>query len=122
MRKPLTIQMKYDDYENLIVTAIEGGINYWATVDLKVLPKKDREVPLSIHIAKCTWQDPDLKIPVYDTEGDMEEPEGYFSYNNLMENAHKAPWALGEFLTEQYDAGSADALFQVACFDEVVFG
>lgn len=132
----MTIQFKKDiDYqlfEDILVTALEGGVGYWAIIDTDEfydkLPKETKGEPLSVRIAKEVWNTPDFSINVYDIESDEEDLDllGALSYANVERGfellAKDYPEDWDAIMEESYDAFNADTWFQLACLGEVVFG
>jgi hypothetical protein len=134
--------------ESMLVTAIEGGSNYWYefnTSDLNdaiIWLKKEIDAKRlvrneSIHYY---WMDAMLQgypnpIPVYDTEevyGSIDyeefEPVGFLSMENIKKGLEKASVEytdrFRQFFPEYVsgDADDADVLFQLVCLDDVVYG
>ena len=135
----------------MLVTAIEGGIDYWGTFDDKEL--KDVKVWLQKQIEKglltrnesvhYMWMDAMFQgypfpIRVYDVEEvysieedeewDDLEPIGYLSMENIKKGLEKAsieyPNRFRQFFPE-YESGDvvdADVLFQMITLDDIVYG
>jgi hypothetical protein len=151
----MTIETKItitnDAIESMLVTAIEGGIDYWGTFDDKEL--KDAKVWLQRQIEKgllkrnesvhYMWMDAMFQgypfpIRVYDVEEvySIEEDEewddlesiGYLSMETIKKGLEKAsieyPNRFRQFFPE-YDNGDvvdADVLFQMITLDDIVYG
>jgi hypothetical protein len=143
------ITITIDAIESMLVTAIEGGIDYWGIFDDKEL--KDAKVWLQKQIEKglltrnesvhYMWMDAMFQgyphpIRVYDVEevyGEEDviadiEPIGYLSMENIKKGLEKAsieyPNRFRQFFPE-YESGDvvdADVLFQMICLDDVVYG
>ena len=149
----MTIETKItitnDAIESMLVTAIEGGIDYWGTFDDKEL--KDAKVWLKKQIEKglltrnesvhYMWMDAMFQgypnpISVYDVEEvygeeddiDDIEPIGYLSMENIKKGLEKAsieyPNRFRQFFPEYEngDAEDADVLFQMVCLGDIVYG
>ena len=149
----MTIETKItitnDAIESMLVTAIEGGIDYWGTFDDKEL--KDAKVWLKKQIEKglltrnesvhYMWMDAMFQgypnpISVYDVEEvygeeddiDDIDPIGYLSMENIKKGLQKAskeyPNQFNQFFPEYVngDACDADVIFQLICLDDVVYG
>ncbi len=121
-----------EHFENVIVTALEGGSNYWYmlyTEDYKpfLVPRTEQKPALSERIAISLYTNPKFKLPVYDIENpddllgevtqasmfkafQIAEKEYFFVWQHLVEN------------TEDFDATDADIIFQLATMGKVVFG
>ena len=151
----MTIETKItitnDAIESMLVTAIEGGIDYWGAFDDKEL--KDVKVWLQKQIEKglltrnesvhYMWMDAMFQgypfpIRVYDVEEvysieedeewDDLEPIGYLSMENIKKGLEKAsieyPNRFRQFFPE-YESGDvvdADVLFQMITLDDIVYG
>ena len=113
-------------YEDLTITALEGGSNYWYFLpDLEmVLKHKDIKEPLSIKIFRAAF-DRGESVPVYDKE-DNDGLLGMFNRANidrawqLMEEKH--PRHFGDLMKENWDSTTADVWFQLAVMGELVYG
>ena len=118
--------------ENVCVTALEGGSNYWyylseTAVDLirKVVPKNE-DPYLSTAILKAVL-DYHIDIPINDAE-DEDEILGYLSHTTLIDRLQKlsqdeaSKWALAREIEDRGDADSSDVVFQWLVMGEVVFG
>jgi hypothetical protein len=126
------IDITYDQFENVIVTALEGGSNYWYAIDVAEFKDKlplPRE-PMSVRIAKGIWDNPELEINVYDCEHYDEDAEdntilGQISLNNFKKALAKlneeSSWALDELLDDNLDADSADVIFQYIVLGELTY-
>jgi hypothetical protein len=132
-RKALGLgKIHYEHFENVIVTALEGGSNYWYqlyTDDYRdqLPPKTEQKSALSERIASALYFNPKFSLPVYDVENpddllgtvtqssmfkafQIVEKEYFFVWKHLTEN------------TEDFDATDADIIFQLATMGEVRFG
>ena len=118
--------------ENVCVTALEGGSNYWYyltddAVDLirKAVPKS-KEPYLSIAILKAIL-DHNVNVPINDAENE-DEIVGYFSKKTIQErltrlnNDEGCRWALDNELNDEGDASSSDVVFQYLSMGECVYG
>jgi len=145
------INITINEIESMLVTALEGGSNYWFCFYPKDL--KDARTWLKTEIEKGNlkrnesinywWMDAIFQgypnpIRVYDveesyeaeTEEDMEdiEPIGYLSMENIKKGLEKAsveyPRQFQNFFPQYVngDADDADVLFQLICLNDVVYG
>jgi hypothetical protein len=118
--------------ENVCVTAIEGGSNYWyylseGAVRLirKAVPKSE-DLFLSTAILKAVL-DHDVEVPISDAD-DEDEVLGYISKKTLQERIQKlwrddsSRWAIEREMNGDGDAESSDVVFQYMAMGEVVFG
>jgi hypothetical protein len=123
-------EMDYDSFEDMIVTALEGGSNYWYMIDLDNstgFTKKYADDPRlkSIRIADALYNNEDSSVVVLDTE-DEEETLGTLTYQSVRKTLENFPkdhqWALDNVLNGDYDANDADVVFQVLVMGDVVYG
>ena len=118
--------------ENVCVTALEGGSNYWyylseGAVRLirKAVPKNE-DPYLSTAILKAVL-DHNVEVPIGDAE-DEDEVLGYLSNKTIQERLQalseddSLKWALDNELRNEGDADSSDVVFQYMVMGEVVFG
>lgn len=117
--------------EDVFVTALEGGSNYWYflpehSVELirRAVPKEE-DPYLSTAILKAIL-DHDVKVPINDADNE-DEVIGVITRDLIMPRLQllsesKLKWALDAHLNEQGDADSADIVFQYLAMGETVFG
>ena len=135
----LTKHELYNLLEDVFVTALEGGSNYWYLLSSKAVkeirsavPKED-EACLSIAIAKAIifhgkW----IEIEDCENEGTA---LGILSLASITESVNKIskmmfskddPEGVGlammNVLREEYDAGDADIIFQYLVMGKIVYG
>ena len=128
----MKIQIEYtiteDMIENVIVSALEGGSNYWYFVDVEDfeqdLPSKNGKA-LTERIAEAVFKNPSFKMPVYDVE-DEEDVLGYLSQKNLRRGmelcAKDYPEVFKRLINDEIDAEDADVIFQLTVMGEITFG
>ena len=120
-----TVPISDELIENILCTAFEGGITYWAEnvscedrEDMKkvggwkheyLTKTKKKDAVMYIH----TMEGGKVKITkslILEALQEMDKPE------------NKCTKALGRILDETYDACDADIAVQMACFGQVVYG
>ena len=118
--------------ENVCVTALEGGSNYWYYLSdgaVKLIRKavpKNEDPYLSTAILKAVL-DHNVEVPISDAE-DEDEVLGYISKKTIQERIQKlsqddsSKWALEREIRGEGDADSSDVVFQYLAMGEVVFG
>lgn len=117
--------------EDVFVTALEGGSNYWYFLPDHSIQLIRRAVPkeedpyLSTAILKAIL-DHDVKVAINDAENE-DEVVGIITKDLInprlqLLSESKLKWALDAHLNEQGDADSADIVFQYIAMGEVVFG
>ena len=117
--------------ENICITSLEGGSNYWYYLSSNAIKIIRNAVPksvdsyLSTAILKAVL-DHNVEVPINDVE-DEEEIIGYLSAKTLQERIQALAnsddsWALHNELKEEGDASSSDIVFQYMVWGEVVYG
>lgn len=128
----MRIQIEIDDsvLEDVFVTAIEGGSNYWYFLSedavrliRKVVPREE-ESCLSVATFKAVMKG--TIIPINDVENE-EDIIGWVGLDTMADRLSKLAtsddrWALQSHMNEEGDADSADIVFQYLAMGEVVFG
>ena len=109
----------YEDITNALVTALEGGSNYWYNIDTMGFGWK-KGIPHSIQIIEAVLYN-DVIFSVYDIEDD-----GSFLGYLSLENVNRG---VDMFLTEfkgselgDVDGNLADVFFQYVIMGEVIYG
>ena len=128
MKLKLELELDYDTFEDTIITALEGGSNYWYMLgDTEGIPKRDdmpNKAP-SQRIAYGLWHNKDSKVAIWDAE-EEDELLGTLTYDSVRENMLLAcedyMKEINMMISEDYDAWTADTLFQVLVMGEVTFG
>ena len=136
MKLKLELELSYETFENIIVTALEGGSNYWYILgDIKGCPlsfEMTDKAP-SERIAYGLWHNKDAEVYIHDCEMDIcSESEddgellGILTYDSVRERMQLATEnhlsELESMISGDFDAWTADTLFQVLVMEEVVFG
>ena len=123
--------VKREVLEDVFVTAIEGGSNYWYFLSDHAIAKIRRAVPkeedecISTAILKAIL-DHDVKVEINDADNE-DEVIGVITRGTmqarlqlLAESPNK--WALDAHIKEEGDADSADIVFQYLTMGEVIYG
>ena len=126
-------EVRRDVLENIFVTALEGGSNYWYYINnengrkVREAVSREEEPSFSMAFAKAIL-DKRISIEIHDIE-DMEndEPIGVINEQTIMEGLQKMVdvgdgWALFDEIAEQGDAESSDVCFQYMVLGEVIYG
>lgn len=114
--------------EDLIITALEGGSNYWYTfIDLEMVTNdKNAE-----GVFNWIMENRNAKIPVFDCEASQEDIEnrsaylGDLSYANIMRGKKLLIADRRHFKDlkdENWDANTADVFFQYVVLGELIYG
>ena len=123
--------VKREVLEDVFVTALEGGSNYWYYLPDESVEAIRKAVPedvdpyLSTAILTAIL-DHDVKVPINDAQ-DEEEVIGVITRGTMQARLQllsdsNERWALEAHMREQGDAGSADVVFQYLTMGEVVYG
>jgi len=121
-----------DILENIFVTALEGGSNYWYFLPSKEVKKIRDAVPkteepalsMAMFMAIC---DKGVEVAIHDAEN-PEECLGTLSYDSIKESIRSISederysrfW--NAELNEEGDAETSDVIFQYFVMGEIVFG
>lgn len=114
--------------ENIFVTALEGGSNYWFDLkrgSIKKVRELEPEGPLSEAMFRAIMYK-GLSLEVIDAEDD-EDVIGELSLERVIEGIKKISnsgdsWALENELNSSGDANSSDVVFQYIVLGDAVYG
>jgi len=117
--------------EDVFVTALEGGSNYWyylhpdAIKSIRKAVPKEEDPYLSTAILKAIL-DHDVKVFLNDAD-DEDEIVGVITRGTMQARLQmlaesNCKWALEAHLKEEGDADSADIVFQYLAMGEVIYG
>jgi hypothetical protein len=123
-------EIKREVLEDIFVTALEGGSNYWyylsdeATKLIRNAVPKSEDPYLSTAILKAIEKGVD--VPINDAEHE-DEVIGTISLKTMQERLQKLSRsansdALMAHIKEEGDAETADVVLQYLAFGEIVFG
>jgi hypothetical protein len=120
--KQATVAITFEQFQNVMVTALEGGSNYWYLIHDEHIP------PIYVgcgsrldRVTEKLWDDPEYVLPIYDVE-DESELLGELTMQKFLDNIGKHESAFADLLNDNLDGYSADMLFQMAVMGEVVYG
>jgi len=117
----VTMTISQERLEDLLCTAFEGGVNYWAGTRIKGRPAQDCRYVHQIPARGGT-------LELFDDlgEGWPEQHDPFLNRGALQRGlkvmSEKYPRHFADFLQEQEDATTADVFVQCAVFGEIVFG
>jgi len=126
----IIINLTDEEHEDLIVTAIEGGSNYWYFLSddaVKIIKEATvrykKDTPLSTRLWGAIKNG--AVVPIYDAE-DEKTKIGEISLASIEKGeqllADKHTYYLCDILNENMDAKTADAWFQYCSMGELVYG
>ena len=111
--------------EDILCSAFEGGITYWAN-NISCEDKKDMKKVggwKDTYLTKTKKKD--AKLIIHTIEGGqvaMSKKSIIDALQKMDNPEYKYTKSLNRILNEQYDADDADIVVQTACFGEVVYG
>jgi hypothetical protein len=127
----IQVKIEYSVLENIFVTALEGGSNYWYFITdreidkiRQAVPKEECE-PLSTAMFKAIMEH-DVEVYIHDIEskevlGSISKRDIPYRLERVSRNADYS-WALLQEIKENGDAESSDIVFQYLVMCEAVFG
>ena len=117
--------------EDVFVSAIEGGSNYWYFLSEHAIAKIRRAIPKSEdpYIATAMLKailDHDVKVEINDADNE-DEIVGVVTRGTMQSRLQLLAesnnrWALEQHIKEEGDADSADIVFQYLAMGEVIYG
>lgn len=117
----IPVKLKYSHFESVIITALEGGSNYWYQIpDNQVEPPKIHGKTWTERIAYALFNDKKFKLEVHDCE--TNEHLGTVTYKSMLKAFKTLPDRTLDIMEENYDADTADTLFQVAVMGNINYG
>jgi len=127
----LEIELDREVLEDIFVTALEGGSNYWyflsedAVKRIRQVVRKSDEPYLAVAILKAVL-DHGVAIPINDAENE-EDIVGWISIETMQQRLQdlynsENRWAIERHINEEGDADSADVVFQYLAMGEAVYG
>lgn len=130
MEITITKNISRELIENVFVTALEGGSNYWYYLSNDTISFIRKKVS---HSEAQTFSDAftraifdyDMEIAIHDVED--EELIGHISKKTMQERLQKLynsddKWALEREINEDGDADSSDLVFQYLTMGECIYG
>jgi hypothetical protein len=127
----LEIELSREVLEDIFVTALEGGSNYWyflsddAVKRIRQVVRKSDEPYIAVAILKAVL-DHGVAIPINDAENE-EDIVGWISIETMQQRLQDLynsdnRWAIERHINEEGDADSADVVFQYLAMGEAVYG
>ena len=114
-----TLDLTGDDIENIVVTALEGGIGHWAALDNSTLEweRKPHELPVSQFATQLLLENKGIRLI------DEEDEEKSFELTLQKLLAGVEMYINHDTSTDMddIDAAAADMIFQYALFGEIVY-
>ena len=116
--------------EDMFVTALEGGSNYWYWLHesevakiRKAVPKREEDC-LSVALSRAVMKH-GVEVEIHDYE-DQESLLGVISMDTIEKRLQKLAdsnesWALQSMMSDDIDGNVADIIFQYITLGEVVF-
>jgi len=131
MEIKITIKIDRQVIEDVFVTALEGGSNYWYYLSdesvfiIRAVVPKSEESSLSSAMAKAVL-DHEISVPIYDVENE-DEMIGEISLATIEDRLQKMcedgyHETLKEHINGGGDADTADIIMQYLTMGDVVYG
>jgi hypothetical protein len=131
MKVSINIELTREVLEDIFVTALEGGSNYWYLIGAEAIKKvravvPDRSIPFSQALFSAVY-DHNIDVEIHDIEEEEdEEAVGTISMSTMNERLQKCAtddnsWAILNEINENGDATSSDVIFQYIALGEVVY-
>lgn len=127
----LEIELSREVLEDIFVTAIEGGSNYWYFLSKDAVKRIRQAVPRDVDavLSTATFKavyDHGVSVPINDVENE-EDIVGWISMETMQERLQSLlnsndRWALERHMNEEGDADSADVVFQYMTMGEAIYG
>lgn len=128
----ITKEISREVIENIFVTAIEGGSNYWYYLSDDAINRIRAVVPISEepYISKAISKaifDHGVYVPINDADNE-DDVLGYISTASMQSRLQKLSedaglkWALDAEIDGNGDADSSDVVFQYLTMGEYIFG
>jgi hypothetical protein len=118
-----TQEVTREQMDNMLVTALEGGINYWCgSAEITKPAQEDTDSPDAKWASHVVSRGGELKMT------DVEEPDEVWTLTQekmLKGMAYGLKWGnygSVENMLDSHDAETADVIVQYALFDDIVFG
>jgi hypothetical protein len=127
----LEIELSREVLEDIFVTAIEGGSNYWyflskdAVKRIRQVVNREQMPYLSVAMLSAVL-DHGVAVPINDVENE-EDIVGWISIETMQQRLQdlynsENRWAIERHINEEGDADSADIVFQYMAMGEAVYG
>jgi len=127
----LEIELSREVLEDIFVTAIEGGSNYWyflskdAVKRIRQVVSREQVPYLSVAMLNAVL-DHGVAVPINDVENE-EDIVGWISIDTMQQRLQdlynsENRWAIERHINEEGDADSADVVFQYMTMGEAVYG
>jgi len=131
MKVSINIELTREVLEDIFVTALEGGSNYWYLIGAETIKKvrgiiPDRSIPFSQALFSAVY-DHNIDVEIHDIEeSEDEDAVGTISMTTMNERIQKCAtddnsWAILNEINENGDATSSDVIFQYIALGEVVY-
>jgi hypothetical protein len=123
--------VKREVLEDIFVTALEGGSNYWYYLPQESIKAIRKAVPKEVDPYLSTAiltaiLDHDVKVAINDADDETEVvgviTRGTMQSRLQLLSESKMNWALNAHIKEEGDADSADIVFQYIAMGEVIYG
>jgi len=131
MKINVTVDVSREVLENIVITALEGGSNYWYYIGEEAIKRINSVAPrtndssFSERLFRAVF-DYDIIVPIHDIEDTDGEPIGELNVKTFEKHleicASEALWSLQEEIDERGDASSSDVVFQYLALGDYIYG
>lgn len=129
----ITMFMDMDVVEYNIVTALYGGINYWAGLDSTKKwkypenhKKRHEDETQDVYIARLILEGGAVKFYDVEDESNEEANDWYLDLNKMVKGfilmMQKSPSHFADLLAENGDATTSDVYIQYCLLGDIVYG
>lgn len=120
IRPIVEIELCEEDIENIVVTALEGGINYWACLETEPW-FVEGQGPVSTQVTQRLLNGKSIRF--YDAEDMTTGDDWVLTLDKLLAGIKQELESEARNLSDiEFDAANADCIIQYALFGELVFG
>ena len=119
----IPIEVTLEDFEAVIITALEGGSNYWYYIPDQDEPPVIEGKTYDESIAHALYNDLNYALLINYVEN-PDEQLGIVNHQSMIDafSNKKHLYSVVNIIKGDYDAEDADILFQLATLGELTFG
>jgi len=117
---PCRVDLTGDDIETIVITALEGGIAYWATLDNTTAEwaHKPPKFPVSQYATQLLLENKGIKL----IDEEDEDKSFEITLQKFIKGVEQYVNNEAQADMDDIDAASVDMIFQYALFGEVIYG
>ena len=120
IRPVIEIELHEEDIENIVVTALEGGIDYWASLETEPW-FAEGQGPVSVQAVRQLLSGQSIRF--CDAEDMTTGDDWVLTLDKLLAGIKQGLESEARNLSDiEFDAANADCIIQYALFGKLVFG